>query len=179
MQYSAGKEIIAGWSAKQNIASSVHFQHSVSPRSWLPHLLKKPASQAPLRTAASPVPILENTSWEGFTCKLYYRRSEQDRGGCTSSPSVSSAPSTMTSGLWPFPRAGCQSQSKHVWVRFSRSAKSDDVLFSMGRMIAIHRTDKWRDLIRQTLDVVPRVCAAGPSVSVAFQRASSPAGSPL
>lgn len=30
MQHSAEKEITAGWSAKQNIASSVHFQHSIS-----------------------------------------------------------------------------------------------------------------------------------------------------
>ena len=103
----------------------------------LSHLFKKPALQAPLQTADIPITILENTLWEGFcsfTCKLYYRLPMQDRGGCTSLPSISSAHSTIiTSGLWPFPRAGYQSQSKHVWVRFSRSAKFDDVSFLHGK----------------------------------------------
>lgn len=57
----------------------------------------------------------------------------QARGWCASLPSTSSAHSTITSGLWPFPHAEYQSESKHVWVRFSCSAKADNVPFLHGK----------------------------------------------
>lgn len=137
MQHSAGKEIIAGWSAKQNIAFSVHFLHSVSPQSSAIPPLPKTCNTGIPSNSRYPSCHLGKCLVGGilhiFTCKLYFRLLVQEKAGCTSLPSISSAHWTITPGLWPFPRAGYQSQSKHVWLRFSPSAKFDDVSFLHGK----------------------------------------------
>lgn len=68
MQHLAGKEITAGWSAKQNIASSVHFQHSISHKgSATPPL---PETCMTKHSLSIPAAALESTLGEEF-CMVF------------------------------------------------------------------------------------------------------------
>lgn len=146
----------------------------------LSHHLQKPASQAPLQTPDIPVAILENALWEGFCTFLLANyitgslfRTKQDVHLCLLSAQLTEP---LLQDFDPFHVLDIRAKASMYELGFQPLPSLMMCLFSMGRMIAIHRTDKWRDLMKQALDVVPHIGTAGQSVSVAFQHPCSQLG---